>query len=152
RRGERSLEARADSGELDRARADAFDAVRREQEGSNPFFHGLVRRALAYVLRRSGERASAAGEARAAGQLLAANPLDRAIALATLAGVLVDDGRSEDALGPAEEARREVGDTPGYADTMIQLTYAEALGALATRPRAASSPRRTRGFWRARGP
>ncbi|MDC0684946.1 protein kinase domain-containing protein [Sorangium atrum] len=129
------------AGQIDEARAlleQAIDASRRQ---GNRRMEGLSRAYLARAALLSGDREAAAREAGAAAALLDVAPLLRAVALALLARARMGgepEGAAE-ALLDAQEAFRLIEDA-GMAEegeSLIRLTYAEALRAAGERERAA---------------
>ncbi|WP_437299297.1 serine/threonine-protein kinase [Sorangium sp. So ce426] len=129
------------AGQIDEARAlleQAIDASRRQ---GNRRMEGLSRAYLARAALLSGDGEAAAREAGAAAALLDVAPLLRAVALAILARARMGGGPegAAEALLHAQEAFRLIEDA-GMAEegeSLIRLTYAEALRAAGERERAA---------------
>ncbi|WP_437717224.1 protein kinase [Sorangium sp. So ce448] len=129
------------AGQIDEARAlleQAIDASRRQ---GNRRMEGLSRAYLARAALLSGDGEAAAREAAAAAALLDVAPLLRAVALAVLARARMERGPegAAEALIHAQEAFRLIEDA-GMAEegeSLIRLTYAEALRAAGERERAA---------------
>ncbi|MDC3958980.1 protein kinase domain-containing protein [Polyangium jinanense] len=118
-------------GALEEARAMASSFVDREHARGARFYEGWARRELSHVLWRSGAYQEAEREAREAIEQLAATPSERSVAMATLACILLQQGRAAEARSLTEEAvakRKEIG-TTGLFETFVQLTHAEALRA-----------------------
>ncbi len=119
----------ADEGLLDEANASAQRAIGAARAHHNRYFEGIARTGLGIILRRAGDLAAAAAEANAAAELLSGCPADRAMALAVLSAVRLDEGRPVQALGLAREAREAISSAPGYVRALIRLAWAEALAA-----------------------
>ncbi|MDI3288761.1 protein kinase [Polyangium sp. 15x6] len=118
-------------GALEEARAMASSFVDREHARGARFYEGWARRELSYVLWRSGAYQEAEREAREAIEQLAATPSERSVAMATLACILLQQGRAAEARSLTEEAvakRKEIG-TAGLFEAFVQLTHAKALRA-----------------------
>jgi tetratricopeptide (TPR) repeat protein len=112
---------------------------------------GHGRWALAEVLRRQGRWGDAEREARAALELLATVPLDQIAATATLAAIVLSDGRAEQALSAAREAMEQyatIGACGFFRGAFLRLVHAEALHAVGDREaaRAAIGEARARLF------
>jgi tetratricopeptide (TPR) repeat protein len=119
----------ADRGELAEARAFAEQMVTTfHAHGVGPG-EGRGRWALCEVLLRQGDLVAAEREVRAAIELLAPLPIDRAAATATLARVLLERQRVDEALAAASAAMEqyEALHVFGFRGTAARLVHAEAL-------------------------
>jgi tetratricopeptide (TPR) repeat protein len=94
-----------------------------------PRLEGPARAYLATALARGGDLTGAEKEAREAAELTAAHPTARAIALATLARVLLQAGRVNDGLREANKAVAQLQAVGALTEgeSLVRLTYAEAL-------------------------
>jgi tetratricopeptide (TPR) repeat protein len=118
-----------DRGELAEALAFAEGMVRASRaHGAGPW-EGRGRWALSEVLLRLGDLDASEREARAAIELLARLPLDRAAVSATLARVLLEGGRHEEALAVASASMDHYASLRafGFRGSAARLVHAEAL-------------------------
>lgn len=102
---------------------------------------GLGRWALSDVLRRTGDLDAAEREVRAALDLLAILPVKHLAATATLAAILLAQGRAAPALAAAEDAMRRYEATRafGFRGAFASLVHAEALAATGEHEKAANA-------------
>ncbi len=119
----------SDQGSLDEASASSSRAIEAASAHHNRYVEGIMRIGSGIILRRRAELEAAAEQASAAAELLAACPGDRAMALAVLSAVRLDQGRAGEALALAREASTTVRGAPAYVDALIRLALAEALAA-----------------------
>jgi tetratricopeptide (TPR) repeat protein len=121
----------ADMGALAEARLTASRIVERGRARGQAADEGRGRWLLADVLRRMGELEAAEREVSPSVELLTVSPLDQAAATATLAAVLLDRGRTAEALAAAHSAmdRYEVMGAFGYRGAFARLVLVEALEA-----------------------
>jgi eukaryotic-like serine/threonine-protein kinase len=122
----------ADRGAVDEAHAVVSQTLAAWQARGFTAYEGPGRRVLAEVLRRRGELAAAEHEARAALPRLAFLPLERVAATATLAAVLLAQGRAADALAAADDAMAQYAalGAHGYRGAFARLVQIEALEAV----------------------
>jgi len=94
-----------------------------------PRLEGPARSYLATALALGGDVAGAEKEVRAAVELTAAHPTARAIALATLARILLQAGRTNEGLREANKAVAQLQAVGALTEgeSLVRLTYAEAL-------------------------
>ncbi|AKT36909.1 protein kinase domain-containing protein [Chondromyces crocatus] len=118
-------------GNLASARTVLLESIEAFLTQANRRQEGRSRAYLAQVLSRLGDQAAAEGEADAAVATLAFVPTLRAMALAVRARVLLDLGRSTEALALAREALSMLVSLGGAeeGEALIRLTYAETLRA-----------------------
>ena len=113
----------ADMGALAEARLTASRIIERARALGQAGDEGRGRWLLADVLRRTGELEAAEREVSPSIDLLTVSPLDQAAAIATLAAVLLDRGRTVEALAAAHSAvdRYEVMGAFGYRGGFARL-------------------------------
>lgn len=121
----------ARAGLLDEARAMEEDAVASCVRQGDRWMEGGSRIYLADILRAAGDVAGAEKEARAALEAAKGTPPLRAMALATLARLLVASGRAPEALVAARQAMELLVSLGGIeeGESLVRLAFAEALAA-----------------------
>src|SRR6185503_2620592 len=94
----------ADRGELGEAHRVAAQLIESAQRRRHRMDEGRSRWIMAEVLRRQGELEAAEHQALVAVELLRIQPLDQIAAIATLAAILLAEGRAAEARGAAAAA------------------------------------------------
>ncbi len=123
--------ALARRGALDEGRAVEEDAVKALEAQGNRRLEGIARSYLAWTIAKLGDLAAAEREASRAVEILAGVNALRCSALATLASILLEQGRAADALASAIEAMRalEAAGKTATGESAVRLVHAEALHA-----------------------
>jgi tetratricopeptide (TPR) repeat protein len=123
--------ALAGLGRLAQARAAVEEAIALLHRQADRPQEAIARAYLAIILASSGERDAAAREALGVAADRGATPATRALARAVLAGVLLSEGRGEEALVAAEIAHSILTALDGIeeGESRIRLVYAETLAA-----------------------
>jgi tetratricopeptide (TPR) repeat protein len=127
-----------DRGELAEARRIAEGCIEHGVRRGFVMDEGLGRWALADVLLQLGDLDAAEEQARRAALLLAPIPADELLARATLAAVLLAQGRAAEALSTATQvlARYDAVAALAHKASFARLVHAEALAAVGDRPAA----------------
>ncbi|MDI3290320.1 protein kinase [Polyangium sp. 15x6] len=123
-------------GVLEDARALVTSILDSEAARNDPNLLSLVRMTLAVILRRSGDLGAAEREARTATEVLVGTTLWRSSALATLGKILLQQGRTDEALRLIEDAVAQHDASAGPFGMYLRLTHAEALHATGDHARA----------------
>jgi tetratricopeptide (TPR) repeat protein len=126
----------SDQGALEEAHELSDQLVKSAAARRHRMDEGRGRWALGEVLRREGHLAAAEREARAALELLATVPLDQIAATATLAAILLAEGRAGDALSAARGAMEQCASIRAcgfFRGAFLRLVHAEALFAAGER-------------------
>ena len=121
----------ARQGRLEDARRLVTEVVAVHHAHDDRRFEGCAHVYLAVIHSLAGDQEAAEREARSATEVLRGVPSLRPFARATLAQVLLDRGRAEEALSQARTATeaRSVIESVEEGDALIHLVYAEALDA-----------------------